>query len=474
MAFGLFKKHEIADSIFMNSKIFTQDPDFPWADAVACKNGLILGVGEYEGMEELADSNTEIIDLAGQFMFPGFINAHGLPVLKTFAGKYLAIDEDWNFEKILNEVKEYAETNENKEVIFGYGYNENVLTPHIEDDDDSKLRVMLDDIVPDRPMLLLGASCSHFQTNTYAKNLIAKTAEDEVINFITLPYILNLLVPFDFDEIEAATNEISAAYCDHGFTSIFNLYSPDYFDSLYQDSILGLENEGRLSQRYFGSLFTNRPINPHTLIYTLMDRKTACLEIGHSMAYNFLKLVISSKNDSSYFSEEALNTILLAVSDKGFNIHVDALDLESLIKVYKGFDLIRNSGYNKNILVCASNVGIDPESRKNFLCYDEVIRTWETDIFSDSITNHVENTLDAITNVTTKAAEIIGMASSLGSIEKGKLADFTIFEQNPLDCNLNNFSKLHSSMTVIGGQIIYDKEKEDMDEMYDLLSSQQL
>ena len=53
MAFGFFKKAQTADIIFQNGHIYTHDPDFPWADAVACQDGLITAVGDFDAMEEL-------------------------------------------------------------------------------------------------------------------------------------------------------------------------------------------------------------------------------------------------------------------------------------------------------------------------------------------------------------------------------------------------------------------------------------
>ena len=52
MAFGLFKKKNRADIIYMNGHIYTQDPALPWATAVACKDGRVMAVGDFEGMEE--------------------------------------------------------------------------------------------------------------------------------------------------------------------------------------------------------------------------------------------------------------------------------------------------------------------------------------------------------------------------------------------------------------------------------------
>ena len=93
MAFGFFKKTITADTIFHNGHIFTQDPELPWADAVAVKDEAILGVGNFSEMDAITGKDTCLIDLEGKFMFPGFIDAHRSPVLKVFQDQYLDLTD---------------------------------------------------------------------------------------------------------------------------------------------------------------------------------------------------------------------------------------------------------------------------------------------------------------------------------------------------------------------------------------------
>ena len=62
----------------------------------------------------------------------------------------------------------------------------------------------------------------------------------------------------------------------------------------------------------------------------------------------------------------------------------------------------------------------------------------------------------------------------LGKIAAGYLADFTLFEANPLDGSLQQFAKQQACMTVVGGSIVYDAQSEaDMD-LYRIMTTQQL
>lgn len=69
-----------ATTIFLNARrIHTMDDQYPDAEAIAIENNKILAVGTRAEIEALADDNTEVIDLSGKVLLPGFVEAHGHP-----------------------------------------------------------------------------------------------------------------------------------------------------------------------------------------------------------------------------------------------------------------------------------------------------------------------------------------------------------------------------------------------------------
>src|SRR5215831_6117495 len=63
-----------ADKIYFNAKIWTGDSSDAWADAMATKGNEILYIGkDYAAFK---GNNTEMIDLGGKLMLPGFIDNH--------------------------------------------------------------------------------------------------------------------------------------------------------------------------------------------------------------------------------------------------------------------------------------------------------------------------------------------------------------------------------------------------------------
>jgi len=72
---GLMYLHP--DRVFCNGHILTMADDVAAAEAVAVMNGLIVAIGSDEDVKGLAGPDTEIVDLNGQAMLPGFYDTHG-------------------------------------------------------------------------------------------------------------------------------------------------------------------------------------------------------------------------------------------------------------------------------------------------------------------------------------------------------------------------------------------------------------
>lgn len=65
-----------ADFVVHNGVIWTVDEARPRADAIAARNGRIIYVGSDEGVRQYVGSDTEVVDLGGAFVTPGFYDNH--------------------------------------------------------------------------------------------------------------------------------------------------------------------------------------------------------------------------------------------------------------------------------------------------------------------------------------------------------------------------------------------------------------
>ena len=70
-----------ADTVLKNGKVYTMNPDKPWAESVAIKNNRIVYVGDTKSLGDFVDNKTKVIDLNGKMAMPGLIDAHVHPIL---------------------------------------------------------------------------------------------------------------------------------------------------------------------------------------------------------------------------------------------------------------------------------------------------------------------------------------------------------------------------------------------------------
>jgi predicted amidohydrolase YtcJ len=64
------------EKIFFHAKVFTGDPQNPYADTVAIRGDQIIAVGTLPEVAKSVSANAERIDLEGKTLFPGFIDSH--------------------------------------------------------------------------------------------------------------------------------------------------------------------------------------------------------------------------------------------------------------------------------------------------------------------------------------------------------------------------------------------------------------
>ncbi|WP_329122276.1 amidohydrolase [Streptomyces sp. NBC_01465] len=137
-----------ADTVFVGGRVFTGTGTTPVEAAVAVRDGRILAVADATTVRSLAGSSTEVVDLAGGLLVPGFQDAHIHPVVGGI--QMLGCDQSAQntAEGCLAVVGQYAEEHPDAPWIRGGGWSMDSFpggTP---------TRAMLDAVVPDRPVLL--------------------------------------------------------------------------------------------------------------------------------------------------------------------------------------------------------------------------------------------------------------------------------------------------------------------------------
>jgi len=98
-----------AETVIKNANIMTMDTGRPRAEAVAMTHGRFAGVGSNEDMEGLIGPGTNVVDMGGKTVLPGFIDAH-IHVLNSGVRHVMAADCDVpTLKQVQAELKERAD-----------------------------------------------------------------------------------------------------------------------------------------------------------------------------------------------------------------------------------------------------------------------------------------------------------------------------------------------------------------------------
>ncbi|WP_415953397.1 amidohydrolase [Streptomyces sp. KLOTTS4A1] len=153
-----------ADLVFTNGPVLTMDPARTRASSLAVTGERITAVGHDE-VRELIGPGTEVVDLTGRLLLPGFQDAH---VHAVGGGVELAecdLTEATGVEDCLRRVRTYAEAHPDREWITGGGWSMECFAGGLP------TRQLLDSVVPDRPVLLSNRDHHGAWVNTRALEL---------------------------------------------------------------------------------------------------------------------------------------------------------------------------------------------------------------------------------------------------------------------------------------------------------------
>ncbi len=161
-----------ADIVYRNGKIYTVNDKQPWAEAVAIKDGKFLKVGSNAEMESVTGAKTQAVDLGGKFVMPGIVDLHVHPfATPLFNMINLNFSDPTDPDKMLAELKAFAEANPDKKWIRAGSWGVGVFP------NNSPSKTLLDEIIPDRPVVLIDQTGHAYWLNSKALGRAGITAE---------------------------------------------------------------------------------------------------------------------------------------------------------------------------------------------------------------------------------------------------------------------------------------------------------
>ena len=143
--------------------IITMDEKRPFAKAALVKNGVFAYIGGVEEVKNLASKGTQVLDYGDNYIYPGFIEAHAHG---CFAG-YRAVGQanlakvglKADYAKYREIIKDFIAKNPQRQIYMAAGW-----IP----DDEPVTKAYLDEICPDKPLIMNSADAHSCLLNTKA------------------------------------------------------------------------------------------------------------------------------------------------------------------------------------------------------------------------------------------------------------------------------------------------------------------
>ena len=113
-----------ADLVLLNGYITTVDPDIGNVSAMAINDYKITAVGNDEEIESYISDSTEVINLNGRFVMPGFIEGHGHYMSLGRSKQILDLNDVSGWEEVVSKVAVAVDKSKPGDWIFGRGWHQ--------------------------------------------------------------------------------------------------------------------------------------------------------------------------------------------------------------------------------------------------------------------------------------------------------------------------------------------------------------
>ena len=140
-----------ADLLFVQGAVYTIDAARSWAQAVAVRGGRIVAIGNDDEVAELRGASTEVVDLGGRMLVPGFQDAHIHPINGGLDMLRCNLHDVYGLDAYRERIRAYADSHPDVEWIVGAGYQLDVFpggNPRAD---------QIDDVISHRPVYLHNA-----------------------------------------------------------------------------------------------------------------------------------------------------------------------------------------------------------------------------------------------------------------------------------------------------------------------------
>jgi len=163
---------EPADIIVLHGRVYTENPQQPWAQAVAIYRGKIVAVGDDPEIERRRGIGTKVINAGGKLVLPGFVDCHIHFIDGSFSLGRVNLEGAKDPADIQKRLREYAAEHPGDDWILGRGWNYAMFGPEALPN-----KKYLDEIFPNRPVSLEGYDGHTYWANSKALAMAGVTRD---------------------------------------------------------------------------------------------------------------------------------------------------------------------------------------------------------------------------------------------------------------------------------------------------------
>jgi len=360
-----------ADRVFVNAAIYTVDDLRSWSEAIAIASGRIVYVGNNADARSFIGESTEVVDLNGQMMLPGFHDSHIHILSGVFADEECDLLRIPTAQEVADRLRECTALTGigDERWIIGGGWGE-WLWPEA-----NPQKGLLDILYPDQPVYLESSFGHSAWVNSKAMELAGIGAETETpdagvierdpetgapsgtLRESAMGLVKNIIPPLSLEQdtnrvragIDLAhsvgiTAVIEPGLDGAGMLPILNLADSDMFDMRAVASLSPISwVPGVFDDGVFDFLATRQQWRrPNIDVDSVKIYMDGVIEYGTSP-------LLEPYEDEAYgsgeffYGQEAVNEYFQRFDEMGLQIHVHAIGDAAIRRALDGFEAMREA-----------------------------------------------------------------------------------------------------------------------------------